>query len=279
MQDIAGEIGIDIVENIRNALLPIFGEGMECEEILDAMKKLKVGDVPKQYKKCSEFNSFQAQKFIRICEKLTKEQKDLVVEYLETKNDMGANTTKTTKNDKCRILELRSYPGANGLWVRALGSLSRPELDAAHSSIDDEAEKRKRNAWAELVTIFNNRTSTNLFQPQNRVVLYDGAGNKTSNSRDVGKISAVVVSKLADLDPNEKSGRPNRDADWLKTQYGKLKTQITMAWSNFTKSGEHNGDIASAEGINEWVFNNIVNLQSASHPASTTIPKHCFRFL
>ena len=36
----------------------------------------------------------------------------------------------TTKNDLIRVLHLREWPGAIALWTRALGPMSRLQLDA-----------------------------------------------------------------------------------------------------------------------------------------------------
>jgi hypothetical protein len=74
--------------------------------------------------------------------------------------------------------------------------------------------------------MFNSQTSSNPFQPQNLVVHYTEDGIKTKKTPDEATISQQIVNKLGELEPNE-ANRPTRDADWLKTQYGLLKTEIS----------------------------------------------------
>jgi hypothetical protein len=260
MGDININIGIEDHENMLKRVGEKFGAGADPVGIFKAMKHLKVGNIPKTYASFSTLDEYQANKFHSLYVKLDDAEKEMVLNHVKTLDDPVGASILTTKNDKCRILELRSYVGAQALWDRALGSMTRIELDARNSHVEDDEEENKRNAWFQLVSIFNNRTSTNQFQPQNRVVRYDEDGNKTNQSSDSERITADVVKKLFDLDPNEKS-RPMRDPKWLKSQYSLLKTDISIVWNKFTKSGEHKGDLYSAEGTNEWVFKFSSNKQ------------------
>jgi hypothetical protein len=120
------------------------------------MKKLAVGNVPACYKRFANLKRKQAEKVLELYINLSDEQKELVrTTYIETKKCGSGATNRTTKNDKCRILELRSDVGAHALWIRALGSMSRPELDARLSEVEDDADETlKRNAWASHYVLF-----------------------------------------------------------------------------------------------------------------------------
>ena len=46
-----------------------------------------------------------------------------------------------------------------------------------------------------------------------------------------------------------------RDGDWLKGEWKKLVSQVSLCWDRFTRSGSQNGDATSSQGIEEWVLN------------------------
>jgi hypothetical protein len=97
---------------------------------------------------------------------------------IASEDDVVGTAAITTKNDRIRLLELRVFPGAIAAWTRALGPLTRQQLDASKS---DESEERRHelSPWEDLATIFNDRSDSNPFQPQNRLRKYtDGKTNK-----------------------------------------------------------------------------------------------------
>jgi hypothetical protein len=201
------DVGILAHQQMLETFARGFGEGKDPEGILSAMKLLKVGNVPKCYGVFAKLDEYKAKKFLSLYLALDADEKEMVNNHVKTIKDPVGASTQTTKNDKCRILELRSYVGAQALWDRALRTLSWIELDARQSVVEDEEEKVKRNAWFQLVAIFNNRTATNQFQPQNRVCRYED-GKKTSESSDNQRICNEILKKLWDLDPNDEKVRP-----------------------------------------------------------------------
>jgi hypothetical protein len=156
-----------------------FGEKRDPEKVLYWMRK--VGKVPKKYMKYQSLSLKQA----KIVTKNFKELSTVDISNLDAwlfqnaVTSVTSGSSKATKNDKIRILELlRGYPGAQALlWTRALGSLTRTELlDAKYSKIakndEDENDIVRRDAWKALVAIFNDKDKkTNSFQPYNRVVI------------------------------------------------------------------------------------------------------------
>ena len=146
MGDININVGIEDHENMLKRVGEKFGARADLVGIFKAMKHLKVGNIPK-YASYSTLDEYQANKFHSLYVKLDDAEKEMVLNHVvKTLDDPVGASILTTKNDKCRILELRSYVGAQTLWDRALGSMTRIELDARNSHVEDDEEENKRNA-------------------------------------------------------------------------------------------------------------------------------------
>ena len=72
------QIEIQADQNILNQIAKHFGEGNNPEEILEAMKKLAVGNVPACYKRFANLKRKQAEKVLELYINLSNEQKELV---------------------------------------------------------------------------------------------------------------------------------------------------------------------------------------------------------
>jgi hypothetical protein len=59
----------------------------------------------------------------------------------EMEQPVTAADQNTTKNDLIRILHLREWPGAIAVWTRALGPMTRLELDANGSKVQEDEEQ------------------------------------------------------------------------------------------------------------------------------------------
>lgn len=89
-----------------------------------------------------------------------------VLEAAQIAADTQKRREQTSKDDLCRLAELRKFPGALAHWSRTESSLTREQLDARHSrtpsgragTLADEADP-----YGCLAEIFNDYHS---FDPQ-----------------------------------------------------------------------------------------------------------------
>jgi hypothetical protein len=178
---------------------------------------------------------------------MTHAQKIEVLAELVTHSDPVGTSPDTTKNDKIRLMELRSLPGAQMLWTQAFGPKNRQLLDACRSHESDERDE-SLNPWNSLATLFNDREA---FMPQNRACLYqDGVKKKVAVDESIAQ---AVVDQLYDLDPNE-AVRPMRSGLWIKEKWTAMAREVYVISNNFFRSGNQKDDPKSLFGISEWVL-------------------------
>lgn len=236
-------------------------DGEKPQSILSTLKMLCsskddewVGKkVPMSYKKWSKMNANQRKNIIILWNGFSESYRNKVKGMIGALENPVETSENTTKNDLIRVLHLREWPGAIALWTRALGPMSRLQLDANGSKVHEENDDDvvRMAPWNELAEIFNCRSGD--FQPQNMAVDYDDNGLRTRIPRG-GHVSAGVVDLLYDLDPNE-ADRPTRDGAWLKDTWRKLCKEVSVCFERFASSGSQNGDTTTLDGVNEWVFN------------------------
>ncbi len=222
--------------------------------------------IPASYVQIAKLNEGQLQKVVSFWLLLSKEtQSGLIavarsnyVKMLQEQSDAKKRADTTTKHDLVRLLHLRSYPGAQVHWVKALGVRNRQELDAINSHVS-EADAAAHDSYNSLAEIFNNRepnsaTFENDFQPENlsfrNVTQHDGGANRTPRDSNINQ---DIVNLLYDLDPNERV-RPLRDGAWVKKQFAELRSEISKCYSKFFNSGNQKGDCDCLEGRVEWCF-------------------------
>ena len=217
-------------------------KGLDPDDVLKSMKKLKVGNIPDIYKRFWDLNDKQAETFRKKFSNLTTEPNGgeikRVLDYISILKDPVGTSTITTKNDKCRLMELRVFPGAILHWNKALGTLDRNELDV-QQSVESVEKSNATNAWYNIAQICNDRSKLNPFQPFNRLVKYDENGEKVRGESSNPAIFSIEVSnKLFDIDPNEQT-RPLRDAAWVRSNWSDIKRDVSLCWDKFSRSGNH----------------------------------------
>jgi hypothetical protein len=148
-------------------------------------------------------------------------------------SEENARQAITSKHDKARLLHLRVDPGAQADWTAALREKTRSQLD----SKDPRADPYNR-----LAEKFNDYEHCRY---QNAVVV----PNKLSQHGCYIPVAGMESLALHchDINPTA-TGRPIRDAGWIRTQYKDLKSKITICFQNYEKSGNQ-----EAENVyDEW---------------------------
>mmetsp|Transcript_11145 Transcript_11145/g.24759 ORF Transcript_11145/g.24759 Transcript_11145/m.24759 type:complete len:420 (-) Transcript_11145:1657-2916(-) len=187
--------------------------------------------------------------------KLTDVQKNKVKEFFDSQSDEvkrrvhdGALTSSTThnanssaraeatnKDDRARLLQLSQYPEAQAFWTATKNPLDREELD------DDNVTTL--TAYRGLAGIFNDYPTTNF---QNLAIEYEG--NLPLAPYVARKGAESIVAQVWDIDPNN-SARPERDEKWVQKNWKELRATLTKIFTNFTKSGEQDGQDKAGEWL------------------------------
>jgi hypothetical protein len=136
-------------------------KGLDPDDVLKSMKKLKVDNIPDIYKRFWDLNDKQAETFRKKFSNLTTEEPNggelkRVLDYISILKDPVGTSTNTTKNDKYRLMELRVFPGAIVHWNKTLGKLDRNELDV-QQSVESLEKSNATNAWYNIAQICNDR--------------------------------------------------------------------------------------------------------------------------
>lgn len=241
-------------------------DGLDPDKVIELLKKevknvtmnftsplLK--NVPASYRTWNSLNGKQQSVVEQIYANLSGTNKAILknaIEELSTKT-----TTATTFNDICRLMELRSYVGAQMIWTRALGVLERIELDA------DVMEP-----WKELADIFNDYDAVgeSAFAPYNRALTYNEDGSIKMHSVVVDGtpttapvprnpwISQRTATLLISICPCEK--RPFRDGNWVKETYKIIKRDVAEISQKFFSSGKNKGCFdKNLDATDEWIHN------------------------
>jgi hypothetical protein len=133
------------------------------------------------------------------------------------------------------LLQLSQYPEAQAFWTATKNPLDREELD------DDNVTTL--TAYRGLAGIFNDYPTTNF---QNLAIEYEG--NLPLAPYVARKGAESIVAQVWDIDPNN-SARPERDEKWVQKNWKELRATLTKIFTNFTKSGEQDGQDKAGEWL------------------------------
>lgn len=162
----------------------------------------------------------------------------------------------TTKHELARLIELRVHPAAQRHWFNAYSPQSRAELDANLRS-EENLNNPNKVYWNKLAEIFNNRDTeeSNDFRPQNIVCDYTDECTKKEpySNANPELYSEDVFELLQELEPNERQGVV-RDGEWVKEQMAGLRRELAVPYSNWSSSGNQNGDMGTKHGIDEFIL-------------------------
>ena len=209
--------------------------------------------IPKTYKHLTwgKMNGVQRNKVLTAWRTVPSSEKNAMVKKQE---DFMASATysatmrapQTTADDRCRLIHMLHDCNLYNLFSRAHTPLDRSELDR---SADDQLD-----SWCELAKCFNDYATYNY---TNIMTDIDVEG------KQIVIASYQVANDLPckDYDPCL-STRPPRDGTWLKTQLREFKSQFTVIYSNFMRSGNQDAEFPFLE------FKNYIN--------SNSLAMYCF---
>lgn len=227
-------------------LQSILEEGYALKKFAEVYKKngwnnLKAGQVSKIRRAWISIDKAEKDRILALAR-----QRGQVLEAVESSIGISRKAA-ITANEKVRLIHLRVHPGAALLWADFFGVKTRAELDAAHSNESSERELQvsPANRLAEIFNDFEN------FRPENLVCKYSD-NRKVLENRSPEKISDSAFTILQGLDPNASMG-VIRDGDFIKEAWTNLKRELTIVHSRFHRSGNHDGDYQSKNGIHSWV--------------------------
>ena len=258
-----------------------FGDGRDPQKVLVTLKKLlpmkDPGNshthpkIPKTYEwwcpkysqnKTGQMTEAQRNTVVNIWKKFSRDMITFVDGEVSKEEDPVAGSTHYTKNDKARILHARAEPAFIALWTRALGPIThRPTLDAKQSHKDDDSEAAY-DPWIQLAVAINNHDGD--FQPQNPAVVYDRRVTSTNaevfikTNTYIGTVATETIisetfcQQINDINPNE-SDRPPMTGDFVKRAWKDFVKNVTVAFSNFNRSGSQNGNFDTRNGLDEWL--------------------------
>lgn len=208
-------------------------------------------------------NDGQRNTVLIIWKKFSENMITMVDVEISKAEDPVALSSNYTKNDKARILHARAEPSFAALWTKALGPIMhRSALDAKQSHRDENSDAAN-DPWIQLAVAINNRDGD--FQPQNPAVLYSTRVNSNTNDEICMKtntyigtedkntiISETFYQQVSDINPNE-SERPPMTGEFVKRAWKDMVKNITVAFSNFNRSGSQDGNLDTKVGLDEWL--------------------------
>jgi hypothetical protein len=238
--------------------------------------------IAKTYGAWSTLSSKQKVKVFEVFDKLVPALKAACVTHALTKTNRmldteaatggpevgGVRVVPTTKDDLCRLLELRKDPAALPYWQQVESSLTRLQLDARHSteaptsSSSSSSMATDSNGFNPLAAIFNDWTSSNAFLPQNVMIRYhqvDGKAVPIVPYVSAAAETAVLCGFCHDINPsNPLRAHIRRDDSWVKDNYLKLRSALKVIFTDFERSGQMT-DKSQAEA--EWLSEEEVSIQ------------------
>ncbi len=126
-------------------------------------------------------------------------------------------------------------PRLKHLWTKAGTPMNRTELDSRNSSTAEDP-------FAQIAEAFNDYKT---YVYQNPVIKYDAEG-KPLNPMQPATSREALAANCWDIDPNC-SGRPTRDAAWVKKTWGEMRSKLTSIRQKYKASGNQDADDPDAE--------------------------------
>lgn len=194
----------------------------------------------------------QKNKTMKYYSKLTDAKKSAVISVCQHLSRTAATATKTRaesvhKDDLVRLLELRKDPQCQMHWTNAEKTLKRDELDSRNS--------------VDIPTITGNGSASDAFDPysvlaerfmdysgfcvQNGLIQYHFVNEKSIPIFPYRAISpefTAISAQCNDLDPcNKGRSKIMRDGAWIKDNWLKLRSYMSLVLSDFNRSGKNTG--------------------------------------
>eukprot|EP01039_Chlorochromonas_danica_P015809 gene15809-18633_t len=150
-------------------------------------------------------------------------------------SEESARQALTNKHDRSRLLHLRVDPTMSATWNQALRDKTRQELD-------DKSGCATEDPYAKLADKVNdpNTKYTN-------VSVIPGKLDMNGCICPTPKME-LIAARCFDIDPSAPN-RPLRDGGWIRTKYKEMKSKLSVAYSNFTRSGNQDAE----NPYDEWI--------------------------
>ena len=241
--------------------------GARAEQLLPFLKQLKPEDtvdgkvIPKTYGPWDKLKEPQRNKvvtFFEVSLDVAKQDEVLAKVAAASTVEESASATRqamTNKNDEARLLHVIFSSAMRGQFDAMRRDMARTELDA-----------RKNGQYYEdpasvIATFYN-----------------DPANKFTNNSVHAGQLTAAgtyvpvagfenIAKNCHDIDPSAPN-RPLRDGAWVRKEWKKLKTQITLAYMKWNVSGQQDAEggllIALADNFDSFNSGHDIVLYSVT---------------
>ena len=195
----------------------------------------------------------QKTKTLKYFSKFTAEKKAAIIIVCQHVSRNVAAVAKSRseavhKDDLARLLELRKDPNCQMPWTNAEKSLKRDELDS-RNSIDIptiSGTGSAADAFDPYNVLAERFMDYDSFRPQNGLIQYHYENGESVPLFPYRAISPDYTSLAAhcnDLDPcNKGRSKIMRDGAWIKDQWLKLRSYMSLVLSDFNRSGKNTGD-------------------------------------
>ena len=256
-------------------------DGLEPAKVFDVMKLFKPNVMPRElsssYKSYGKLTRNQPKVVHDLYKSLSPALKQGIASKVASIIDpVHSKKSTSSKNQLARIAELREWPGAQVAWQKTGMPLTRPNLDAKNSHVNEEDS----SPWDDITAIFNNRDrdESNQFRPQNKSVLYKD-GVKTQTPAELS--STIIVTYVGDIDPDEEDIAAVTSAAFKAMAKG-FCSNCARNYDNWIRSGSQNGCLRTVAGVEEYVtfgtrFDSAVSY--AGLAMSVTTMKNLGKFL
>lgn len=196
----------------------------------------------------------QKTKSLKYFSKLTEEKKSAVIVICQHLSRTAASVTKSRseavhKDDLVRLLELRKDPQCQMHWTNAEKTLKRDELDS-RNSVDIPTNSGNGSAadvfdpYGVLAERFMDYSG---FSVQNGLIQYhlvNGTPVPIFPYRATSPEYTSISAQCNDLDPCNKSrSKIMRDGAWIKDNWLKLRSYMSLVLSDFNRSGKNTGNV------------------------------------
>jgi hypothetical protein len=201
----------------------------------------------------SAMSTDQKMKTLKYFSKFTAEKKAAIIIICQHVSLTAATVGKTRaeavhKDDLVRLLELRKDPTSQMAWTNAEKTLKRDELDS-RNSIDIPAISgtgSAADAFDPYSVLAERYMDYNTFCPQNGLIQYhfeNGESVPMIPLRTTRPEYTSLSAQCNELNPCNKSrNKIMRDGPWIKDNWLKLRSYMSLVLSDFNRSGKNTGN-------------------------------------
>jgi hypothetical protein len=254
-------LATNLEQDFANVASPF--EGIDPQHILDLIHKVPVAECISgktfwsTYKKWDILGDLQKGKTVLFWQtNLSNETKNKILAEARSISSLDVQEESerqamTTKHDKARLMHLRKDPGAAADWTAALREKTRAVLDSSDPTADP---------WNRLAEKFNDYEG---FKYTNACIVPNVRSPTTGLYVPVAGMEQIAT-YCYDFNPTQ-TGRPIRDASWVRTQWRDIKGKIAICFNNYSSSGNQEEE----NQFDSWVpfaigFNNDVLIYARS---------------